>query len=121
MTIGDAINRADELAPNDYSPEQKMRWLTSLDGQIFAEVIRTHKKPIRESFHVYDDTSEELLVPFPYAENLYTWYLQAMIAAENAESVKYEQMRILYNEALRSFTDAYNRTHMPIGGPRFRF
>ncbi len=121
MTIGDVINRVDELAPNQYSDEQKIRWLTSLDGQIYEEIIRTHCERIRESFSVYEDTSCELIVPFPYAEDLYSWYLQAMIAAQNAESGKYEQMRVLYNDALRRFESWYNRTHMPIGGRRFRF
>ncbi len=121
MTIGDVINHVDDLEPNQYSTEQKMRWLTNLDGQIFEEVIKTHRDPIRATFTPYEDTSEELLVPFPYAEDLYTWHLQTMIAAQNAESVKYEQMRILYNNALKSFCDAYNRQHMPIGGERFMF
>ena len=47
MTIGDVINRVDELAPNQYSEEQKIRWLTGLDGKIFEEIIRTHQDPGR--------------------------------------------------------------------------
>ncbi len=121
MTIGDVINRVDELAPNQYSEEQKIRWLTGLDGKIFAEIILTHQDPVRESFSAYEDTSCELLVPFPYAEDLYSWYLQAMIAAQNAESAKFEQLRVLYNDALKQFQDWYNRTHRPIGGARFWF
>ena len=113
MTIGDVITRVDELTPNQYSEEQKIRWLTTLDGQIFEEIISTHERPIRENFSIYEDTSCELIVPFPYAEDLYSWYLQAMIAAQNTESAKYEQLRILYNSELKKFEDWYNRTHLP--------
>ena len=121
MTIGDVLNRVDELEPNQYSTEQKMRWLTVLDGKIFEEIIKTHMSPIRTEFNEYSDTGEELLVPFPYADDLYSWYLQAKIAAENSESGKYEQARIIYNDALKQFGDWYNRNHMPIGGVRFWF
>lgn len=121
MTIAEAIQRTDDLEPNQYSSEQKMRWLTTLDGQIFEEIVKTHLDPIRDSFEEYTETEDELLVPFPYAENLYIWYLQAMIAANNAEAAKYEQMRTLYNSSLQQFSDWYNRTHQPKGGPRFWF
>ena len=30
----DMIERLDLLEPNDYSPEQKLRWLSELDGKL---------------------------------------------------------------------------------------
>ena len=39
----DIIERLDLLEPNDYSPEQKLRWLNTLDGKIYREVIQTHE------------------------------------------------------------------------------
>lgn len=121
MTIGEVIGRVDELSPNQYTTEQKMRWLTNLDGRIFEELIKTHRNPPRESFEKYTSTQDELLVPFPYADDLYCWYLQAMIAAQNAEDSKYEQLRVLYNEALEAYENWYNRNHVPLGGSRFWF
>ena len=42
MTAGELIARVDELRPNAYSAEQKLRWLRRLDGQILAEIWETH-------------------------------------------------------------------------------
>ncbi len=42
MTAGEAIAQADELRPNAYSVEQKLRWLRRLDGQIRCELEETH-------------------------------------------------------------------------------
>ncbi len=120
MTIAEALERADELDPNQYSPEQKMRWLSQLDGQIFEELIRTHADPVRESFAPYTDSADVLIAPFPYDE-LYVLYLQAKIAEENTEAGKYEQKRILYNEMLEAYCGWYSRQHRPKGGTRFWF
>lgn len=121
MTAGEAIRRVDELEPNQFSDAQKLRWLSNLDGQIYEELVKTHADPIREQFEEYVNLDDELLVPFPYAEGLYNWYLQAMIAAENSETESYEQLRQLYNSALQQFSDWYNRRHRPLGGARFWF
>ncbi len=122
MTIQNVIARVDELEPNQYSEQMKMDWLTELDGKIWEEVIRTHEDPPRESFEPYSSATSELLVGFPYAADLYCWFLQARIAAENAEAAKYMQMGAMYNDALQNWTDWYNRTHRPkSGGSRFLF
>lgn len=121
MTGREIIERVDELCPNDYEEEQKLRWLSSLDGQIFHEVISTHEDAERDSFEPYEDGEETLLVPWPYGEDLYCWYLQAMIAAVNAEAYKFQQLCALYNGALQQYTARYNREHLPKGGRRFRF
>ena len=42
MTAGEVIAQADELRPNAYSAEQKLRWLRRLDGQILSEIWETH-------------------------------------------------------------------------------
>ena len=40
MKAMDIIDRLDGLEPNQYSPEQKLRWLSILDGKIYEEVQR---------------------------------------------------------------------------------
>ena len=39
MKAMDIIDRLDGLEPNQYSPEQKLRWLSILDGKIYEEVL----------------------------------------------------------------------------------
>lgn len=124
MNIQQAIKCADTLKPNQYDLNMKVRWLSLLDGQIFREVFQTHEDcPVRD-FEGYEnaDADTELLVPFPYDENIYIYWLQAQIDKENGETAKYNQSITLYNNAFLSFQNWYNRTHMPISnGSRFRF
>ena len=121
-TISEIIEKVDELEPNQYAAEDKMEWLSALDGQLFEEVIQTHFQPIRETFTEYSGEDDELLVPFPYGADLYCWYLQAKIAAENAEAAKYQINSAMYNQARQEWVDYYNRTHTPCPkSPRFWF
>ena len=94
---------------------------SDLDGKVFRELIETHEDAQTDTLPVYAGGDEELLVGAPYGEDLYYYYLQAMIAAENSETESYEQLRLLYNSALQQFGDWYNRSHRPLGGVRFWF
>ena len=119
MTISEVIAIVDDLMPNQYSTDQKIRWLSTLDGKIFHEVIQTHLGS-RCFFQGHETDDEDLLVQPPYAEDVYTRYLQARIAAENNEIAKYDQFMTLFNSAYGDFTAWYNRTHRPIGQGRWR-
>ena len=122
MKAIDIIERVDLLEPNDYSPEQKLHWLSSLDGKIFHEMIRTHEKAQTEEAPVYQTGDEELLVGAPYGEDLYYYYLQAMIAAENSETQRYNRRMTLFNSAYTGWANFYQRTHRPLrAGTHFVF
>lgn len=124
MNISDAIYLVDKLKPNQYSTDIKTGWLSKLDGQIFKEVFLTHTDSPIESFEGYDgsDPEQELLVPYPYDEDIYNYFLQAQIDKENGETAKYNQSITLYNNAFHAFQAWYNRTHLPIPtGQRFLF
>lgn len=125
MTIAEAINHVDKLKPNQYSQSFKVKWLSKLDGQILKEVFATHEDNPIDNFSGYDDntsTDTELLVPYPYDEDIYNYFLQSQIDKENGETAKYNQSITLYNNAFLSFQNWYNRTHVPIPkGLRFKF
>ena len=65
MTAGEMIALADRLRPNQYTTEDKLRWLERLDGQVLSEVIGTHAEiaPDAASGTAYT-AATELLVPF---------------------------------------------------------
>ena len=109
----DIIERVDLLEPNDYSPEQKLRWLSSLDGKILREVIETHEGAEGTALPRYRSGQETLLVQAPYGEDLYVNYIQAMIAAENNETQRYNKRMTLFNAAYQAWTNFYNRSHRP--------
>lgn len=124
MTIAEAISIVDKLKPNQYAESFKINWLSKLDGQIFKEVFQTHAGSPIESFDGYDADSQntELLVPYPYDEDIYNYFLQAQIDKENGETAKYNQSITLYNNAFLTFQNWYNRTHLPLPSTtRFKF
>ena len=117
MTAGEAIRRSDALRPNQYSTEQKLRWLETLEGQIRRELYETHETPegqaLPEEGAVTQDTV--LLAPFPYDGELYTAFLFTQIDLHNAEIGKYNQSAALLASAWRQLADHVNRTRAPRG------
>lgn len=110
MNCMDIIDRVDIMEPNAYCPEQKLKWLSILDGKIYEEVIR----PCEESpagFTEYSNGDEELIVPFPYDYDIYYHYLMAMIDAENSETQRYNKRMTMFNNAYTEFINWYNKSH----------
>lgn len=67
-------------------------------------------------YHLLPETaygSVELLVPDPYAEDIYINYLESRIDKENAEIAKYNVDISLFNQAYQAYADIYNRNNMP--------
>ena len=112
MTAGEMIALADRLRPNQYTTADKLRWLERLDGQVLSEVIGTHAEiaPDAASGTAYT-AATELLVPFPYGDDVYLNYLQAMVALENAETQRYNKRLQFFNNAYAEYQNWYNRNH----------
>ena len=66
------------------------------------------------------ETSSVLLVPSPWAGELYRWALIAQIRLHNAEAARYNQAAAALAAAWRAFADHCNRTRRPLGARRFR-
>ena len=113
LSIAEVIAQVDDLEPNQYSDGDKLTWLSELDGQIFRELWMACEDPALESFDGHTDSAEELLVPEPYGGELYRWYLKAKIAGANREAERYEQAAEQVNAAMRQYSGAYIRQHMP--------
>lgn len=117
MTIIEAINRIDSLKPNSYSQEDKIAWLSILDGEVKANIIDTHEGSEKVAFNGYNsDTPIDtiLLVPAPY-DDVYIKWLESQIDYANGETKKFNNSIVMYNTAYSAFERHYNRTHMPIG------
>ena len=46
MTVMEAINHVDAVKPNGYSQNEKIRWLSYLDGIVKKEIIDTHENKV---------------------------------------------------------------------------
>lgn len=117
MTIIEAINRIDILKPNTYTQVEKIKWLSSLDGNIKKNIIDTHEGGDEVVFEGYaEDTplTTELLVPAPH-DDIYLKWLQTWIDYTNGEYARYNNSAQAYNDAYAAFERYYNRTHLPKG------
>ena len=116
MKIIEAIQKVDSLKPNNYSQEDKIKWLSTLDGIIKKEIIDTHEGADKVEFNGYDISSleTELLVPAPY-DDIYIKWLEAQINYNIGEIGKYNNSMTMYNSAYSTYERYYNRTNMPIG------
>lgn len=116
MTIIEAINKIDALKPNNYTQNDKIVWLSLLDGVIAKEIIDAHEKDDSSGFNGYDNTTPldtELIVCAPY-DDLYIKWLEAQIDYCNGEYGKYANSSLMYNAAYTSFERYYNRNNMPL-------
>ena len=115
MTVNDVITNIDAIEPNQYTTANKLSWLNRLDNQIWDELILTHEhEPDIGDYTPHTATSDDLLVPSPYGEEIYEYYLKAMITASNHENVKYNFTMALFNAAYTRYSAWYNRNHVPI-------
>lgn len=121
MTIKEAIDKVDGLKPNQYETEDKVEWLSSLDHQIYTDILLTHEGEASE-FKPYtvDDMDRKLIVDAPYTE-VYTAYLKMKIDEENAETGRYNNSAILFNAYYDNFAKYWNKTHLPINKSNIRF
>ena len=115
MKIIEAIQKVDALKPNNYGPEEKVKWLSTLDGIIKNEIIDTHEGANKVEFNGYDMDSleKELIVPAPY-DDIYIKWLEAQIDYNNGEIGKYSNSMTMYNTAYSAFERYYNRKNMPL-------
>ena len=111
MTGLEAIRWADSLAPNNYPPEQKIAWLSDLDGKFYREFLARYEGADEEPPEPYADGSEELLIPEPYARDVYVNWLLAKIAEANQEITLYNSHSTMFNTEYRSYCDLYNKEH----------
>ena len=116
MTTLEAIARADKSKPNGYEKVDKMVWLSTCEWNIYRDIVETHEDSEEVTFTGYnEDTPQDtiLIAPAPYDE-LYVRWLEAQIDYANGEIGKYNNSMALYNEAMLSFRNYYNRIHKPL-------
>lgn len=117
MTIKECIDLVDNVKPNQYSIEDKVVWLSFLDGIIINDVLKTHEgyKNEYEEFDGYsvNRLGRKLIVEKPY-DNLYVAYLKMKIDEENGETARYNNSATMFNSYMTTFKKYYNKMHLPL-------
>lgn len=103
--IKDIIARVDDGKFNEYSDQQKLRWLSLLDGQIAAEVYLMAPQEVAQYAYLYPDGLEmSPLVDFPN-DDIYDFWLTAQIDFHNGEYEKYQNTMEMFNSVYGRFVN----------------
>lgn len=114
MTVNEAINKIDALVPNVFSFNDKLMWLSTLDGMIKENILSNYIgcDDTTRTDYTEDDGDTPLVVSAPY-DTIYLYWLQAQINYWNQEIIQYQNSMDMYNTALAEFKNYYNRKHTP--------
>lgn len=137
MTIDEVITYVDEVKPNDYSYDLKIKWLSQLDGIIKRDWIDTHKLDLpfpfpppapKEGEQGEDDETEgkteramppydtdtphdTVLLAYPPYDMMYVHWVESKIDYHNHEYDKYNNSATQYNDIYTAFARHFSRTH----------
>lgn len=114
-TFSEIIKRVDQNKPNSFEVDEKLRWLTELNGKIAQEVMMMSVSGVRNLPRDKKALKCEALVGFPY-DDLYDRYLEAMIDFHNGEYSNYQNSMEAYNSAYNTFLNWYLNTYDPVQG-----
>lgn len=109
MTINKLITLSDEVKPNILSDELKFGWISTLDSMINRDVFR--KDDVIE-YKIGEEGDRELLVYPPY-DDMYQYYMFAMIDYANNETSDYSNDMMMFNSRYDSFAKDYIRRNLP--------
>lgn len=104
MKVLEAIERADALRPNPFSAEEKLRWLSELDGKIAGEILDINS----EFDYINANEETELLVKLPYTD-IYLFYLCAMIDFFSRDYGEYNNSMLMVNSIMEALAKAVIR------------
>ena len=117
MTVKECIDVVDNLKPNQYSVEDKVRWLSFIDKIIINDVLKTHKgyDGRYDNFTEYsaNKLAVQLIAESPY-DRLYIAFLKMQIDSENGEMARYNNSANIFNNYMMEYRKHYNKTHMPL-------
>ncbi len=109
MNINKIISYTDEVKPNAISDEMKFAWVGALDSRINREIFKNREELVYNSGA---DGETELLVKPPF-DDIYFYYVSAMIDFSNNEIGSYTNNMLLYNEKYDEFLKTFRRENTP--------
>lgn len=128
MNVMQILAEVDMKYPNDVELAHKWGWITTLEKQLLDECLMTHEiseaeqQKAAEIFAMKDlDRDYEPLAQPPYYE-VYVHFVGMQIALVNTDTDQYENEQTLYNNALLTYKNWFNRTHRARGSKlKWRF
>ena len=117
MNVMEILAEVDMKYPNDVDQVHKWSWITTLEKQLLDECLMTHEISAEEQQKAAEiarmkalDRDYEPLAQPPYYE-VYVHFLGMQIALVNTDTDQYDNEQTLYNNALLTYKNWFNRTH----------
>lgn len=111
MTISEVISAVDELLPNVFDEDKKAAWVISVDGKLKDRLYRHFEE---EEPAGPDNWPEDNDIPLRASgpwEEMYVFYLMAMIHFYMNDIDDYENALTQYNDLLMQYMASYRQTH----------
>ena len=128
MTAGDILAQIDRQYPNNVDSADKWGMIRQLEKLLLDECLKTHEISVWEENKAAEiaalDPMQADYIPLaqPPYHDLYIHYAAAMMAGLNADTDAYINESTLYNNALLTYKNMFNRTHRTKdSGQRWRF
>lgn len=117
MNVSGLIEQYNTERPNNIEDQLKVEWLKRIEQTIVDIVIKNHQGAPDDEIldeHLRDfDLFTELLVEEPY-DDVYFYYLDQRIALNNNDTKRYNVASQLYNNAMLTYQQKYNREHLTL-------
>ena len=128
MTAGDILAQIDRQYPNNVDSRDKWDLIKQMEKLLLDECLATHELSVWEENKAAEiaalDPMQADYIPLaqPPYHDLYIHYAAAQIAGLNADTDAYQNESALYNNALLTYKNMFNRTHRTKdSGQRWRF
>ena len=120
MKLNQLLTRIDQQIQNTCTRQEKLAWLSELDGLVKAKILDTHVPPVEAQLPYTTQTPEdtELLIRPPF-DGLYLWWLEARIHYVSGEFIRCNNALDLFQTGFRDYAAYYNRVYTPCGPSRF--
>lgn len=117
MTIKECVDFVDDVKPNAFSDDAKVKWLGQIEGRIASEVLLLAPAELRQFAYktMLEDGQKELLIDPPY-DMVYTTYLTAKVDSKNGEFNKLSTAAQAFNRSWNELCAFFANRYSPADG-----
>lgn len=122
MTLAEVLERIDRERPGESTEEEKLRWLSQVDGQWYREMVLTLEGAEETSLCAlhHGRGQERGGADRAALRRGVHHFLYMQTDQRLGEIDRYNNDAALYNQGMLEARQAYNREHMPLQGSRLR-
>lgn len=115
MTLKECIDFVSEIKPHAFSNETLTEWINEVEGYVQTEIMLLDTA-LNLTRYTWDENKDTTLLVKPPHDEIYRYYLYAMIDFANGEYDKFENSMTMYNAKLETFNNWFIENYHPADG-----